>query len=251
MTLDQIYKYCKFVMQKDQLGEPANPADFSILLKVVNAEFFDAEWKKVVQVIDNRQVVNYDMITAGSPLYNLVMSHSETTTATTVSLPSDFGKVITASAVYYAGEMPIDTIVGVFDERRLSIISGDVTEQPIGYISSSDYEYIPAGATKFKMSYIKFPGEPYYDYVISTVTDEYIYMPVGSTFTGTNLMQGSVLLASNVIHPSGTPSHTSETVELVWDDMFHNQLADLLIEKMSVSSREIDVTQYSQMKKQE
>ena len=278
MILGEILKYCNYVMNRDQLGDPVDPEEFNVLLSVVNIEKFNLDWKELVQLMNASNEAGktgdndmdhllYEM----TSLHRFLTSIEVSSPYFAVSLPADYRRlwrvqVRYKNSLFHDDDMwrkaEIISNPNELNSSSQDFLSKVSREHPIAYIMYDPDFFAHEGygiygipyndVQSYKAWYLRNPKDAYYDYCV-TETDLFLYMPPGSQVKTDNKLYDSDdnVLEENVSVPHGSLPYTSKSVELDWDIDEHVEFANLIIEKMSVYNREEKITQFSQLKKQE
>lgn len=253
MTLSDLLKYCQFMLAQNQKGNSISVDNYNVSLRFVNIEMYGDELKKLLALEAAPAQIKREAL-LNSPLNKFTKGAGANTTS--FAVPSG-ARIWTVIATKATGELvPVD----VYTERqimvmRTSVFNVDVQKYPIGVLRGSSLDVIGEGVSSMEISYLLMPTMPFYDYCIDSY-DSVIYMPEGSYLAQsagvTNLYdQSGALLTANVTHTNGLTAYTSQTVELEWDERFHDDFAYRLLEKFGLNIRDVQVLQFSQIKKQE
>lgn len=273
MTLGEILKYCNYVMNRDQLGDPVDPEEFNVLLSVVNIEKFNLDWKKLVQVMNASNEAGktgdndmdhllYEM----TSLHRFLVFNEYGIYKFAAPLPADYRRVWRVQVLYEDEDLwrkaEIISNPNELNSSSQDFLSKVSREHPIAYIMYDPDYFAYEGygiygipqddCDRLRVWHLRNPKDAYYDYCV-TETDLFLYMPPGSQVKTDNKLydSGNNVLEENVSVPHGSLPYTSKSVELDWDIDEHVEFANLIIEKMSVYNREEKMTQFSQLKKQE
>jgi hypothetical protein len=266
MTLDEILKYCQFVLAQNQRGNSVSIPQYNILLKAVNIEMFSEEVQKVVMASQAPPDVAREIL-LNNPLSKFTHPFTEIgTNITSVTLPTHLSRIWTAIATKGTTDiMPIT----IYTEQqamslKTSVLNVDFDRDAGGILRGNTLEIIGGGITQVDISYLGLPATPYYDYVIDT-NDNVIYLEADYVLYGAGtdyyfniaIDNGSsmVVIYSNVYY-SGAVGElgvtiSPQTVELEWDERFHVMFANKILEKLGVNIRDPQVLQYTQIKKQQ
>lgn len=265
MTLDEILKYCQFVLAQNQRGNSVSIPQYNILLKAVNIEMFSEEVQKVVMASQAPPDVAREIL-LNNPLSKFTHPFIEAgTNITSVTLPTSLSRIWTAIATKGTTDI---TPITIYTEQqamalKTSVLNVDFDRYVGGILRGSTLEIIGGGVTQVDISYLGIPATPYYDYAIDS-NDNIIFIQADWFLYGTATPyyfdiyrwdNGSFTLYSNVYYPalSGVAATTYSplTVELEWDERFHVMFANKILEKLGVNIRDPQVLQYTQIKKQQ
>lgn len=263
MNLGEHYKYVNFVINRDQLGDPASPEIFNILIKKFSIEYYNKEYQSLVQgAIEKGVAVEEAFYESGSlKRFESTESfdYSGGAVPNYITAPDDFKRTLTLTAIGKGktGTNPFKrpvSLVGpkLFEDMKTSVFRHRLSEKPIGREFPTKIQVIPM-FEKFELVYIREVIDPYFDWCLSS-GDEIIYMPVGSQIIDDGgvlkLISGGETLASSVTHPA-SPSlpYTSTSLELDWDAEWQKMIIEDVITAASRKSREGEMIQVSEQEK--
>lgn len=264
MTLDAILKYCNFIMNRDQLGDPVDPEDFNIIIQVCNIEKYNADYDELLKMLQfvkapQNPVTADALFSTRMPLKRFFKTSFSTDPSTMLIKPTDFSKLLQIWVHYTAEKVwrKVEILMNPDDlSNRLSDFMSMVdVNNPVGYETNTDFRIYPdLNIARFQLHYLRKVLDAYYDWAI-TESDNYIYLPPGSVLENNGgiirLKIDGVVVANNLTKDNVSFPYTSSSVELDWDVDDHPSFCNFLIEKMSAYNRETMMMQYSQLKKQQ
>ena len=248
MNLEQLYKYINFITNKEQIGDPATPDSFNLLLEYYNSELYNELYNDFVQAItsDEPQRVA-DILTDGHPL-KYFEKHSEyyykDKAMPEIPKPKDYGHYISL-AVYLGGKFRNVEILNTirYVNRIRNVLAKPIYEYPIGMELPDGIQITPNNLNKFELYYFRKVETPYFDYCIDQ-GDNVIYMPPGSSLVNTgdtvNLINesGTVLTANVILPKNSTYPYKSKSKELDWNEPGKKMVTDKIISAILTRSRE-------------
>ena len=168
MNLGDLIKYCNFLMNRDQLGDPVDPDDINVLLKVVNLQKFEDEYKELLMLSAQKEIPLSVLITISNPL-NTFKKEYEGQGET----PMGYHYYVSLRGFYNGIYRPIDVLTEQqYDERSIDPVGRPFTEYPIAKYMPGEFVFHPIKMDPTKITYLRLPIEPYYDSCLSQM-DEY------------------------------------------------------------------------------
>lgn len=252
VNLDQILKYCNYLLNKNQVADSISPDEFNYVLPVVNQEVFTNELKKVLQVYGQPSFVD---AYKNSYLKDVESYWINTTGGQTLPLPTGFemfvsGKVFVGSAYR---KLNVLNSVNAFD--NINGMMGSVDENAEGFLVGNTLRFTyPIIA--MEAIYVSKPTTPFYDYCLNG-TDA-LYLPKdtellctqGGTYNCTiNGVSYTGLLSGYAGQFDGQTDYSSKTEDFVWNDKLLPVVVNLIFEKMGINIREQIPIEVSQIKK--
>lgn len=244
MNLQEIREYTNTILNRDKLGDPLTGDQFNSMLKVGETAYYESEYKKLIQ--SGLVLFNND------PLFPFKI----TSVAATGSLdvPSNYRAVL--SAYNKNTNVPID-ITTEMDAVRRGAFSMESGERKPYVTFGSTIKVYPSDIL-CEYIYLRNITNAYYDYCVSEDTELEIYMPVGSSLTRSTIddswslvISGGVVM-ENIYHNDPLTSllttYNSKTVETEFDEMFHHELAQFIINPLAVKEDDQLTTQWSDNK---
>lgn len=263
MNLDQFYKYCNFLINKDVKGNFVDPSDFNVLINAINIEFYENLYDKFVQLLHNKQMEPLKALTEVYPLNLFIQQYNGQTSAGIFTLPENYKYFLSCHIIENGNYINVDEVNNPeFNIARGNMLKIPLEEEAICSRKGGVMYVLPTdiGATNKSlfMDFLGMPETPYYDYCkdsndnILYMPDDYYIQKVGSLY---NLYDElNTLIEEDVLYFNQdltTLPVNSLTVEFEWPDDLHHKLALLLVEKMGVSVSDNEVQQYSQFKNKE
>lgn len=261
MTLEEIKTYVQNIVQKDVSGKTMTEENYNIFLKVVNTELFNKEFLILQQAASdlnlplNRYVYNSISLNEFKIVnYSMIMGIGGS-----MIMPSNY-KYYLDIKIDYEGK--IRDVEVVSDEEFSQVISNLYIENPAWYpkakIVKNWIYFIPSDVETGKISYLKTPDIPFYDYVIKTSNNKIYYMPVGSCLaagaSGQTLYTDDTLttiIAEGITHlDDPTLPYISQTVEFEWRKGRHVELSSMIIDKVLQSQKDVEGYQINVAEKQ-
>lgn len=230
MNLGDLKDYVFSIVNKDETGRAITEEDFNLYLEIVNNEMFNSEWMKLIQASADLNIPVNELLSTTTQL-NEFKVVSLITPSGYVNLPSNYRYY--SSVLWIKGS--VSKRLSVVDEKKFdsayyNMLNRNPNDYPLGKIYDNKMSIMPNDADYIKLSYIKEPNTPYYDYCVKTTNNNIVFMPVSSYITGTTLYaQGGSTLSTDVVHLSGNAS--SATVELEWRADVHNSIAHMIADK--------------------
>lgn len=240
MTNHDLYTYCKFIMNKRQLGDIASPGDFNAILAMVNVEMLNRQWDVFMSSMASRNQ-HIKLSSIGLDVFYKKLDNPTV-------LPDDFAYPLWVNAnvdgVLLQGDVRYSH--DMFTEA-LNVMS-DIKSRPIMVIAGKEIIGVYPQADSFTVHYLRLPIAPFADYCFNELTLEPVYMPSGSILANNVLTLQGVLISNDCTHPIYGANHQSLTQESEWTN--YDLLSSLIIEKMSLNSKDQMNVQFSQSKQQ-
>lgn len=271
MTLQQLLDYCNYVLSKNQKGNTIDPDEISLVVENASTDFYEYWLREMIKAKQlpmdlMRKIFN------SSPLKKFTLEKEWTNVgaSTELDLPDNFRAALIATCTtvplsYPTGTTPPSTLkpFDLFTEEefnvlRSSMLSQDFGSLPGGVIRGLKLKVIGKGINSINMVYYRRPVNPFYDYYI--LNDVVTYLPPGYFVVSTGVDYtynvyvdrgtSSELIASNVYYPLYTSAGAgtrldSRSVELEWDSEHHLSIANLILERMGISNRDMSIYQYA------
>ena len=253
MTIDEGYRYCQDLSNKDSKGNGFSLQQFNNELKFVTTEKFQSYWKLAQNIAASQKKELAAVIFEMQDLSAFVKDAGVSFPAGTVfyTYPSDFRYTLGLILDDKPAEIRPYTQIGRF---RRGVLNGNPLETPLAFEGSGRFEFIPNNIVDITLTYLRIPATPYYDYCLSS-DDLEIFMPVGSYIDYVAVLGQYVLYTSsgsalefNVTRDDLHTAlrYTSKTVELDWPDTVHAQIFNSIFEKLSVTMRNEHGMQFAQ-----
>lgn len=251
VNLDQILKYCNYLLNKNQVADSISPDEFNYVLPVVNQEVFNNELKKVLQVYGQPSFVD---AYKNSYLKDVESYWLELSGGQVLSLPTDF-EMFVAGKVLVGGEYKKLTIlnsVNAFD--NINGMMGAVDENAEGFLVGKQLHFTYP-VSRIEAIYVKYPTTPFYDYCLNGT--DILYLPGNAvveysggfyTYSADNDVEYTDLSMGYVGQFQGQ-AYTSKTKDFVWNDKLLPVVVNLIFEKMGINIREQIPIEVSQIKK--
>lgn len=253
VNLDQILKYCNYLLNKNQVADSISPDEFNYVLPVVNQEVFNNELKKVLQVYGQPSFVD---AYKNSYLKDVENYWIETGGGQILSLPTGF-EMFVAGKVLVGGEyrkLNVLDSVNAFD--NINGMMGAVDENAEGFLVGNQLHFTYPVA-RVEAIYVSKPTTPFYDYCLYG-TDA-LFLPKGCTVSYAFVGQYYYVTINGVQYQDlveGYPSqsftpggYNSKTEDFVWNDKLLPVVVNLIFEKMGINIREQIPIEVSQIKK--
>lgn len=211
VNLDQILKYCNYLVNKDQVADAISPDEYNTILPIVNSEIFASELNKINRRFGQPFIDSY----RDSYLRDCEVVRTYTPLSDTMALPDDYERFIAGRARVVKDWYEInftDTLDAFSPLDGISATNNLVT---INYGNSLKFNKV---VNEVQMIYIAEPTAPYYGY--TTANFEAVYDP-------------------------------STSVQFVWGDSLLPRVVNLIFEKMGINIKDQTDIQVSQIKKQD
>ena len=211
VTLDEILKYCNYLVNKSQSADAISPDEFNSVLPIVNQEVFNRELNKLNRKHGKPFIDSYK----DSYLQDCEAVLTSTPNSTLLSKPADFERFLSGRA-RVGNEWHEMNITDTLD--AFSPLDGVTTTQYLITIHYGDSFKFNKTVNEVNMIYIKRPASPYYAYTI--VGYDYSYDHANSR-------------------------------QFVWRDTLLPTIVNLIFEKMGINMKDQTDIQVSQIKKQD
>lgn len=248
MTLDALLTKLNYYSGKDKRGKTFKITEFNALLPTVQDALYAAELRALVAGDIQNIPLSRLSITP------LRVFHDATTPVSVedgvLSLPSDYRRFISVSSAYREVEVVTQR---TFNDRRTSVLRRPA-ERPFCYFTGADIVLCPSVLSSVELQYFRTPTTPYYDYCQDASTMNEVYMPVGSVVRADEpgvyglYDSSNNLIRMSVTHSSGVYPHTSTTVELEWEDIYHDRFVLAMLAMVGINIQMNDLTQYAEAK---
>jgi hypothetical protein len=266
MDLGKLFDQINYILNRDQLGSPASPDAFNMLLKFHNREFYDNSYKELVKMLmeQGRAVMDaYFQSTSPLKRFYKQKDYNFTTPAAPVlvPVPTDYARVLTLSVFSKDNWREVDLIGELeFTNRTQNIFIKDPEEFPfgmeyydhvfdldLGAVTRTVFKVIPLRLRKYRLAYLFNVIEPYFDYCVDE-QDNIVYMPPtsiimakqGPTVDASLIMPDGTHLADHVTKREGATAYpyTSQSIELDWNEEHKDYFLDAIIRDASLRARE-------------
>jgi hypothetical protein len=258
MTLQEIFDLVNYVVNKEQSGDTMTPAQYNVLLKQVNSEYFNEELNRLV--LAKTSPIGSDVI-SHSPLHDFIKSASCVVDSTGAApLPDDYVHWMGCTCKDSSNRLrPFEVVTPEIADGRRSNILGLISK-PFGYISDEAIQGYPYNIQSISLTYLRMPSPGYYDWGQDADTYQVYYLPLGSYLTNeitTNVFElytSDGTYVKNIYKEgirSGQLPYNSLTQELEWREHLHTKFVNLILSKAGINLSEPQVTQYAEMMKKE
>lgn len=266
MTLGVLLDKINYYSAKDKRGKTFKITEFNTLLPTVQDALYAEELGKLL--VGDVQNIPESRLSI-SPLRVFKYQQSYTVDDGNAAIPTDYVRYISVSNDYH--EVTVVT-ESEYNKRRTSVYRRPII-RPFCYFTATDIVPCPTNLGQLTLQYLRKPTTPYYDYCQDADTLNEIFMPVGSFIaydTGTSQYilydpSTATTLNDNVtkdgvvyVAPSapvsgggGTLSdalYTSLTVELQWEDIYHDQFVLAMLALVGINIDKAELTQYAEAK---
>jgi hypothetical protein len=257
MTLDSIYRIVQYLGAKDFNGEPFTIVQLNRLLPMVVQELYSGE---MTSLFGNKIGGGPSEVSAISMLNPFKKSATLNLDSYGVAdKPADYVRYLSFRVTYPipggtfrdidpVSEQEFNRVQGGMFNRRAGI-------RPIVKVENVHFNFCPYDLGAVILSYLRKPTAPYYDYCQDSNLNA-VYMPTGSYLVPTlttdvyNLMYDtgmvSITLATDVTKSgadwSSSPSYTSLTVELEFDEDEHIKIISRLLVKCGLNLSEPEIS---------
>lgn len=259
MNLGEIRQFCNYLVNKDQLGNPATPEQFQTLLRSANLTHYDLEWQKLLRIHDQKGTPIIELVYDSSPL--MVFAEEKTSSVYEfMFLPGDYKYYLALKVQYSDTQALLDCdIMPIIkaNQKAGNTLRGPDESDPFAYVKDSKMWILPKyngiNTIFCVLDYLRLPVEPVFDYCIDLKGNE-IYMPPGySINTYAQLIDSDGNVVNNyVVHPTVTTlPYDSRSVELDWAVDQHINIAHQVIAFMSVKDMNHQTGMYSEQKAKE
>jgi len=270
MTIYQIYDLASYIAGKFMSGQAIPPARLNLLLPQCQDEWYLTLMNEIIAASVNLELLNKVLSTTPLRPFKKPADIIITSTTGAGSLPADYNRYITVAQKY---DHPPTAPTGSTTPKRhpIEIVSEDefvhrqssvftrADEKPFGKITATGINVVPYNIGTIAMEYFRPPLVPVFDWCQdATNPNKIIYMPAGSYLVYDPVTPKwdlyydngtvSVLLYSNVIKTGATqssPAYTSLTVELEWENIWHNKFVFFILSKIGINLSELDVAKYA------
>jgi len=214
MTIYEIYSAVNFLLAKDKNGNAYSPSDFNIAIKAINEQLYTRELEKLlVKTEDGRLKVIDDE--------RAEIQHFRKTDSLPLGvLPTDYIQWISVKTDGKLADVVTPTI---YDSYNTNVLRPLVAEFPSCVFFQG--QIVPTDS--HDLTYFRRATTPFMDYCVDSNGD-IVFMPVGSTISGSNLILNGNTIASGITHLNGIT--TSRTVELDWREKFHYEFIAPLVQ---------------------
>lgn len=177
MTINQAYEFVKFVYNKAQSGY-ITPEQFNMLAPIMQMSLINDRLGNVKKYVPGRPQppygfnINQKIREELRPL--MVLPTTTTVTAGVATLPADYLYYDTVSA---GGKLVQEVTEDQIIELNDSLIRPPNTDFPKFVIHSNGLNVYPTSITSIKLSYVKKPTDPVWNYTM--VNDEPVYAASG------------------------------------------------------------------------
>jgi hypothetical protein len=253
MNILELYKSCQNLSNKDSKGNGFTIEMLNNELPIVSLEKFQSYWKLAQNIAASEKKDLAEVIFDLQNLSSFVaIENANDSKPEFIDYPADFRY----SLSMVADNKPVDirpyTEIGRF---RRGFCSGNPDEKPLAFEGDGKFEMIPNDLKNIRLTYLRAPATPYYDFCLSA-DDLEIFMPEGSYVKySLNMLEifilydsDGVLIESNVFREDFDilVRYNSKTIELDWPDVVHPQIANSVLERLGVNLRSPEIVQWTQ-----
>lgn len=251
MNLGDIYKYLEVVTNKHRSGNKFSPDEFNYVLKLENINFFNHKVKEI-QNSAKRDADFREMLLSSKMLRPLLVSQDVTPITGVYDLiTGDDG--LDNTFVHWASALTTAVFNGAikrvelvnhneYEKRQVNLLSPPIYYFPIAEIVGDNLNILPTNITEIKLTYIKLPSDPVFDYY-SDANRNVIYLTDGQP--AYELDTGEVGSAGQV-----SPTEvTSLSNELDYGVEFYSEFTDYLLSKLGIRGESPIVIQTAENEK--
>lgn len=261
MIINEFFKYCRTISNKDSAGDGFAPDQFNGQVKIVSIEKFQSYWKLVESIAKSDKkdmaTVIFELqdlsvfITVAELFLEYGTEGGGNTTVANANYPPDFRYTLGMMVDNKPADFKSYTEISKY---RRGLLNGNPDDRPQVFEGSGKYEFIPNDVAQATLTYLRIPATPYYDWCLNE-DDVEVFIPVGGKITYSHQLQkyvlydaGGLLVATGVIRDDLTVGVTyqSKSVNLDWPDTIHLQLANSVLEKLGVNLRSPEIVQFAQ-----
>lgn len=253
MTLDDIYRVVQYLGAKDINGEPFTIVQLNRLLPMVVYEMIGSEMTTLLANKAGNVETEIEAISILNPFKKTGTVVAATTGIATI--PTDYVRYLsfripgTFRDITPVSDQEYNRIQGGMLNRRVDV-------RPIVRVEGTNFKFCPFDIGNVQVVYIRKPVIPYYDYCQDANLNS-VYMPAGSYLVplGTvNTYQlvyddpvaGASVILNPLVTKSGadysvSPSYTSLTKELEFEDYVHIKVVSRLLLKCGLNLSEPEI----------
>lgn len=247
MTLNTLLTKLNYFSGKDKRGKTFKITEFNTLLPTVQDMLFAQELDKLLS--GDVQNIPESRLSI-TPLRVFKASETFTVDDGFFPLPGDYVRYISVLNNYKEVNILPEKDV---NSRRTSVMRNP-SVRSFCYLTGTDIVLFPTNIGLTELQYFRTPTVPYFDYCQDVSTLNEIFMPVGSYVAedepgiqGLYDSTGS-LIQMSVIHSSGIYPHTSTTIELEWEAIYHDHFVMAMLSLVGINIQMNELTQYAEAK---
>jgi hypothetical protein len=240
MTLNQILKYVNYICVKENSGSTLKPDQFNTILNASNINMFNRKVQEA-QILANSKGIPFNMA-----LYEHAMLREfhvlENITFTAglfdlTTLSNSYAYFLSMFTLFNGVGRRIDILTDTdLVERRSNLMTKQLEDYPGCVISGNNIKVYPTNISTAEFTFIKNPSTPIFDYYIDA-NFNMIYLATGATHL---LAVGEV---GSLGQTQGT-TVTSLTAELEWNNLFHIEFCNEILEKVGINLQNEQLKQY-------
>lgn len=240
MILSEILTYINTVLNKDKAGNSLSPQEFNVLLEAEIFNFVRDRFQEYRTAVN--QGGGDDTMLSALLIDSLTAQSSPSLSGGYFAAPSDMLYMEGLQGVLSSTIKKVELISrDELNRRFFNLLSKPLIIYPACVVVGSNIYVYPTNMTSLKLSYIKKPTIPVYDYYMNTNYNE-VYLAASATHTLVSGEYGSAGQTSGTV--------TSLTVELDIPEETHLQFANYLLGKVSMRDQNQLLYQAAQNEKQ-
>lgn len=240
MTLDQILKYINYICVKENSGSTLKPDQYNIILIASNTNMFN-RWVSQAQMLSIQSKVPFSQT-----LFDMATLRDFHVMETISFTAGEFDLTTLTYTYAYWGSM-VSLYEGTYREieiltdkdmanRRSNLLARQLNEYPGAMILGNTVKVFPSDIDSADFVYMKNPTKPIYDYYIDA-NFNIVYLANGASHLLTTGETGSAG------QTAGT-TVTSNTVELEWNELYHIEFCNEVLQKVGIQLKDEQIRQY-------
>lgn len=240
MTLSELKSYINTVLNKDKAGNSLSPQEFNILLEAEIFNFVRDRFREYRSAVN--QGGGDDTALTSLLIDSLTAESSPTLSGGYFAQPTDMLYMESLQGVLNSTVRKVELISrDALNARFFNLLDKPLYLYPACVVVGSSIYVYPTNMTSLKLSYIKKPVIPLYDYYLDANYNE-VYLAASASHT---LVSGEYGSAGQT-----AGSVSSLTVELDIPEDLHLQFANYLLGKISMRDQNQLMYQAAQNEKQ-
>lgn len=246
LDLDDIRQYINTQLDKHESGNSYSPSEFNALIAVENINFFNHKIDEMQNAA--RSDKDFMEMLLSSKLLRPLLAAENVTPTTGVydltGLSNTFVHWVSATTTaVFNGKITRVELVNhnEYEKRQVNMLSPPIYYHPIAELVGDNLNILPTNITQIKLTYVKLPSTPFFDYYIDA-NRNVVFLAEG----------GSVdldVVTGTYRDGSTTGSHNSTTNELDYGQEFYPDFTEYLLSRLGVRTRETMIVQTSEQEK--
>lgn len=240
MTLNQILKYVNYICQKENSGSTLKPNQLNFILPASSVNMFNRKVQEAQmlaiqsKIPFNKTLYEHVALREFHVLENITITAGSFDMAT---LSNSYAYWLSMITLYNGTHREIEILTDKdLTDRRTNLLAPQLEDYPGAMILGNIIKVFPTNITSAEFVFMKNPVTPVFDYYYDA-NFNLIYLAVGT----------SHLLATGEVGSAGQTAGTtvtSNTVELDWNQLWHIEFCNEVLQKVGINLKDVQIEQY-------